>query len=373
MDQEAQEDRAYAKSRNALVDQQGADRMKREVFEQHVDYFAGGMPMDKVISSLSSQGYGQVDPSIPEKIQAMVASRPQQAGYTLGPGQTRFDAGGNVIAEVAPAPKQFAPSAPVRAVNDQGVEVWMSREEAMGRSPGAAQTQDPTRERKINDYLSMGMDWDVAVKLADGRLRVEQTDTGYVRMIDEVTGEVVELPIGQQPTAVAPTPGGEPTLWQATELGTGPVSAARDVASTVSGMFGGPVAEKTIQSRQRLNLATRDLVRSLAVNPRFPVAEIQQIQRDIATSPALFDNPPAMRQRMIELGRYLTRQEQNSSKDAADPTLPPDTRKAQAQNASAVRTFLEILGVPDDIAPPGVPQHIWNLYTPEEKEEHWKG
>jgi uncharacterized protein YneF (UPF0154 family) len=237
--------------------------------------------------------------------------------------------------------------------------------------------QDTQRDRKIADYMAQGLPWDVATRLTDGHLRVEQTDSGYVRIIDNVTGEVREVQIGRagqpvdgsggasQPQSDSDAP--SRTLWDAATSGTGPGSSVRAGASIVSGMAGGPVAGETLQSRQQLRLASRGLVRSLVNNPRFPVAEVKMVLEEAGTKPSAIDNPAAMRERMIALDEFLTDQMNTAEADAGDPQLDPQMRRDQRSNAANIRAFLQQLGVPRDRAPPGVPPELWSVMTPEEK------
>jgi len=95
-----------------------------------------------------------------------------------------------------------------------------------------------------------------------------------------------------------------------------------------------------IRDRQTFAAVQNDLIRALSVNPRFPVAEMQRIEREIAISPGVFTDPVSMRERMVSVNDYLRGRLQNEDRAANDASLPVDTRRAALSAANSIRDFL---------------------------------
>lgn len=353
------QDRQFAAQQNQV-----AQQAKERHFQQAVQMAAGGADDGQIVSWLS-----QMDKNVDPQVIPMIRSLARASG---GPPQKpviiRGQDGRPIYSNPQDAIGKEAASLtsgrPVSVMGENGRPIWVSPQDAVGRPVGATSI-DPIRERKIADYEKMGLPWDVATRLADGQLRIEQTDSGQVRIMDNITGEVREVQIagGPQPDDLPPP---SQTLWEAASLGTGPLSAVRNAASVVSGAVGGPVAEETIRARQRLQLATRGLVRSLVNNPRFPVAEVQMVLNEAGTVPKTADNPAAMQQRLIELNDFLGETMRSAELDAQNPNLPQDLRRDQAANAANIRAFIRQIGIPDQ-PPAGVSRELWEAMTEEEK------
>jgi hypothetical protein len=155
--------------------------------------------------------------------------------------------------------------------------------------------------------------------------------------------------------AAAPSGAGRPesaqpprTLWDMAPRVTGVVPALAETAQGITGQAGVNVApEGLIRDRQTFAAVQNDLIRALSVNPRFPVAEMQRIEREIAISPGVFTDPVVMRERMISVNDYLRGRLQNEDRAANDASLPVDTRRAALSAANSIRDFLAQLGVPE--------------------------
>ena len=143
---------------------------------------------------------------------------------------------------------------------------------------------------------------------------------------------------------------GEKTIYgDYSDKGTGPWSAVLSGASILSGMFGGPVATETIQARQFIQSAQNDLIRALSINPRFPVGEINRLQKEINISPTLFDNPKQFRARAVAVDRYLRKRLEKERKASDDRYLPVAQRQAARASANDIANFLDLLGVPSAV------------------------
>ena len=155
--------------------------------------------------------------------------------------------------------------------------------------------------------------------------------------------------------AAAPSGSGRPesaqpprTLWEMAPRVTGVVPAIREAAQGVTGQVGVNVTpEGLISDRQTFSAVQNDLIRALSVNPRFPVAEMQRIEREIAIAPGALTDPVSLRERMVSIDTYLRGRLQNEDRAANDASLPVDTRRAALSAANSIRDFLAQLGVPE--------------------------
>jgi len=183
-----------------------------------------------------------------------------------------------------------------------------------------------------------------ATNIADGNVRYDVLESGQTRRIDLVSGTVSEVPItgAQQPI---PQPQQGRTLFELASEATGPVSAARAAAARV-----GISDPAVLSARTELRNSMQELSKALVVNDRFPVAEVERVRRDTDLDPAIIDNPEAMRARMIGLESYLSRRQSQAERDASDPSLPQSVREGQASNASSIRNFRAVMGVPSIIS-----------------------
>lgn len=183
--------------------------------------------------------------------------------------------------------------------------------------------------------------------IAAGRFEVSRDPvSGNASVIDVATGK----PMGAgkinapEPT---PTPPAGQTLWDQADKATGLVSGAKaGIARTMGQIPGVPVAEETLGARQNFRSAGQDMVRALAINPRFPVAEQERIQSMLDLDPSLWDSPAALKARMRGVDTYLATRQKQAEADAANEKLPADQRQAQQQNISTIKNFRAFMGVP---------------------------
>lgn len=156
---------------------------------------------------------------------------------------------------------------------------------------------------------------------------------------------------------------GDTTLWDLASLGTGPGSALAQGWNLIGGMVGLPQASKVTQARQTLRNESNSMIRSLALNPRYPVGEIDRITEELSLKPEIIDNEGAMHDRMISLNEYLKRQLSIVEDGARDQELPDEQRQADRITARNIRNFLTIAGAPGDLpVPEGAPPEIAELW-----------
>lgn len=208
-----------------------------------------------------------------------------------------------------------------------------------------AQSEGDQRDRKIQSIMAQGLDRNQAANIVDGNVDIKiNENTGRIVLTDLVTRQVTELPVGSATDQRVVVPPSESLYSQVGEGATGVVPGALEAASRVTGQLGLPVAEKTIAVRQGLRTAQGEMIRALAINPKLPVAEINRIRKEIDIDPSLFDSDDALQARMRSIDNSLRRRLAQAERDTNDPNLPEDLRSAQAQNAAAMRNFLDQLG-----------------------------
>jgi hypothetical protein len=242
-------------------------------------------------------------------------SQPEE--YTLSEGQVRMR-GGEVVAQ---GPERAQPRDTAR--ENRVVNIAEQLQSQYGYTPERAQTE--------------------ARNIADGNVRIDVLESGQVRRVNLVNGEVSEVPVASQGQEI-PVPQTGRTLYDLASQATGPMSAVRAGLARV-----GVPNDSTVTARTEVKNAMQELTRALAVNPRFPVAEIERIRADTDLDPAILDNPTAMRARMRGLESYLSRRQAQAERDAADPSLPQEVREGQASNASSIRNFRAVMGVPQTL------------------------
>jgi hypothetical protein len=230
------------------------------------------------------------------------------------------------------------------------------------------------RETRISELVNRGYSEQFATDIVDRNVSMEiNPATGNVVRFNKLTGQASEVPLGElspadQATILAADEDTQTrTLWDAAELGTGIGSAIRSGWSRTLGQVGLGTAEATEEARQTLLTSTNELARSLVVNPRFPVAEVERVIKEAGTQPSAADSPTLMRARLRTLDSFLRQRLQDAEKDANNMSLPQDIRSAQKTNAAAIRSFLPKLGVPETNPPKGITAEQWNRMSPEQK------
>lgn len=222
----------------------------------------------------------------------------------------------------------------------------------LAQGSGGNAPRGTERERIIQMLKDRGMDPVLAENYGYGIHRIELVpETGQIVQIDEsdpLNPVVTEIPItGSQEAVPAPMQG--MSLYELAPLATGVQSAASNFMSRVGGQFGMDVNEAVLNARSTIETANNALIRSLAVNPRFPAAEIARIEREIKMKPSWLNSPDALISDMVTLDRNLSQRAAQAERDANDPSLPPDARESQRTNAMHIRNFLAQLQAPQPL------------------------
>ena len=229
------------------------------------------------------------------------------------------------------------------------------------------------RERKIADIMRTNpeVDYATASNIVNGIVVIRNNPvTGEQEQVNVLTNEVAPLRRAAAPAAPAAggaagepaAPGAAPsadagrqppaqpprTLWEMAPSVTGIAPAVQETVQGVTGQVGiNAATEGLVRDRQTFATVQNDLIRALSVNPRFPVAEMQRIEREIAIAPGVFTDPRSLRERMVSVNTYLRDRLRNEDRAATDTSLPSDDRRAALSAANNIRNFLAQLGVPE--------------------------
>lgn len=199
---------------------------------------------------------------------------------------------------------------------------------------------------------------DRAVNIADGNIEIEVVPgLGVVRETNAVGGTAREVPLDQPPQPTAPPRGR--TLFELAGGGdiAGLVSAGQELAGETLGQISDVfVSEELIQARQEVVGTQNELIRALSLNKRFPALEIARIQKEIEIAPRVFDSKKALQSRMRGIDKVMRRRLFNEQRTAANVNLPVEARGEASQAANDISNFIDILGVPRDTPPEGVPE-----------------
>jgi hypothetical protein len=135
----------------------------------------------------------------------------------------------------------------------------------------------------------------------------------------------------------------ERTLWNQRGLVAGPISA---IAATPIVRIFGQIDPKIDEARTFFDSARRSLIKALAANPRFPVSEMQAIEKEIDIAPAFFDNPNSLGSRLVGIEDFLNQRLKAAQKDANNPEYPVASRQAALDEIKELKNFLKVAGVP---------------------------
>jgi len=167
------------------------------------------------------------------------------------------------------------------------------------------------------------------------------------------------------------TPKNEKTLWNQRGLVAGPVQYIKTLP--VLRVFG-QVDAKAEEARTFFDSARRSLIKALAANPRYPVSEMQAIEKEIDIAPAFFDNPNSLGNRLIGIEDFLNQRLKAAQRDANDPNYPVASQQAALDEIKELKNFSKVAGIPPRIytieevqALPSGTNFLWNG-----KESKWK-
>ena len=167
------------------------------------------------------------------------------------------------------------------------------------------------------------------------------------------------------------TPKDQKTLWNQRGLVAGPVQYIKTLP--VLRVFG-QVDAQADEARTFFDSARRSLIKALAANPRYPVSEMQAIEKEIDIAPAFFDNPNSLGNRLIGIEDFLNQRLKSAEVDSVNPNFPVASRQAALDEIKELKNFNKVAGIPPRVytieevqALPSGTNFLWNG-----KESKWK-
>jgi len=160
------------------------------------------------------------------------------------------------------------------------------------------------------------------------------------------------------------TPKDQKTLWNQRGLVAGPVQYIKTLP--VLRVFG-QVDAQADEARTFFDSARRSLIKALAANPRYPVSEMQAIEKEIDIAPAFFDNPDSLGNRLIGIEDFLNQRLKAAQRDANDPNYPVASQQAALDEIKELKNFNKVAGIPPRVytieevqALPSGTNFLWN-------------
>lgn len=304
-----------------------------------------------------------------------------KADYTIG--DTRYS--GVTNQPLATNPKATGDDNPFSAINakDYTQESIASFQASGGKDysllvSNEAVSKMTDRDKRIRDYETvLGLDKEMSVKLADDLYTVRPNPkTGAVQIIDEVGGVVREVQVDRPDTPI-PTPEKGQTLYDLSTYAAGPINTLAASVAAPAAWLGIEVPEKIISARQTFATANQNFLAALALNKRYPIAEVNRLLEEVALTPKFLDDPKLMQTRIVALRSSLMLRSEQAKRDGMDPNNADDLRKDAQKTAADIDNYLSILGHPyapdasvkllrSDPSPEAIKEFMsWYGYLPE--------
>jgi hypothetical protein len=134
------------------------------------------------------------------------------------------------------------------------------------------------------------------------------------------------------------------SIWDSADLVAGPISSLTAGVSRVPGL--GNVGSDVQQARSYVKTAVNDLVSNLRTNDKFTETERSEIKSQIDIGPSFFDNPTALKNRIIGISDFLEKKIQEEESKINDTTLPVTIRQNAADRLVDLQKFSTTFGVP---------------------------
>jgi hypothetical protein len=223
-------------------------------------------------------------------------------------------------------------------------------------------------EQEIARLIELGYTRQQAIALKEGLIKTEVDPvTKQVFTYNVATGQQVPVTLGEEakaqirqrflgersqvPTDETTEPSSESLAQMAIES-TGIIPSLVTAAQKVMGQFGVPFfdAPQIVEARQTIAAEKNTLLRALSANPRFPVAEMKRLQKEIDIEPSAFNDPVSMKAKLIGVKETLERRLENERSVADDATKPPKQRADAEKAMTDIQNFLNVLGDPEAIS-----------------------
>lgn len=183
------------------------------------------------------------------------------------------------------------------------------------------------------------------IKKAIEKVTGKKIGSDFIGAAGEPSAEGVQAP-GAIPTASKLVSKPDyPTMVSLAGKATGPVKiTARLLERFGAGLFD-DIVEGTTQADAFITLANNRIVRGLAQNEKFPVAEMQSIKDELDLLPGLLKSEGAYFNRAIGIDNVLSRIESQSFTAMYDKNLDVEKRNAAAAVNRNVKDARDLLGV----------------------------
>jgi hypothetical protein len=194
--------------------------------------------------------------------------------------------------------------------------------------------------------------------IAYGRLQISRDpDTSVITLVNIATGEIIPL---KEKEPVSKPADGKPAkrgLYARLEEGpdiTGIVAGAQIAGEEVGSQFeplipgiAGSIADKgQIQLKTEFDLSVKDLKLALAKNPKYAVAEQDEIDKRLDLDTGLLVGKSALLLKLQGAASYLRKKLKEDLRNARDTSLPSEDRQMALGSARAIEDFLNRMAVP---------------------------
>lgn len=239
-------------------------------------------------------------------------------------------------------------------------EAWTESKVKSGQ-PGVDQfgfEVGSAKSRRANRLLSQGMDPERIPRMVDGDIvQVQNPTTGDTRFIDRTKAPMNEDLFSQDmaenegllsPRREVDRGRG---LYDMVEYATGVSASTRRALDSTVGqasevLFGTDFGQfpEANQANRAFNLAERNVRQALALNQRYPVAEMAQLDGLLPRGPTV--RPGDLRDAIVQLDGYLAEMERLALGVVNDRNSPIDARQQARTDIQQIRTLRRQLGVP---------------------------
>lgn len=147
--------------------------------------------------------------------------------------------------------------------------------------------------------------------------------------------------------------GSERTIWDRVPNITGIGAGIARKASgfpVVGGDLG--IGPKYRADAQFVTSSARELIRALSINPRFPVAEMESIQREVNISPQTWTNEQAVYSDIVGIDEALEKRVRNYTSTLSDKSISMEMRRGYMDAVVQIESFRDTLGVPPVVKTP---------------------
>jgi hypothetical protein len=211
-----------------------------------------------------------------------------------------------------------------------------------------AQGNITIRRPELPDFVKKGIEARKALpKPGAATSSASKTDVTDVSAATQVSDKPVSASADQGPRP--DQAGVNNTLWGLAPNYAGIVPNVVAGATRVGGAFipgVGELGKDQQYAVQRADTEKGRFISALAVNPRYPVAEMQRIEREISIGAKFLDNASSVRTRMVAVDDYLAKEQIKEEKASTDKNLPVTEQNAARTAANDIKSFRQVLGVP---------------------------